>query len=605
MDRRTLKQRAKGVVKRNYLLLVVACLIAALLGVEFINSLSLVTMRLGETQGAEASDVVNTVSGALNGDTDLYSALLDLFGREADGEDAPQFTDGPLSDVFGESRGVLAALVNGAASGKFLSTLIVGIHSALKSGDAAVMVFVALGLLFTFLMWFLVKRNYIVALRRIAMECQEYENVPFDRFRFLFHNRRWWNTAKTMFVTSVLHLLWCFTIVGAVVKYYSYYLVPYIAAENPSIKPRDAITLSRRLMDGHKWECFCWSLSFLGWDILSYITFGLLEMFYIAPYKTAFFAGYYARLRQEARDMGIEGVEQLNDAYLFDHAPQEVLDEAYADIGALRETPQDDFISQDHGFRHFMAVNFGVSFYSVKQEEEYDEKSTIRQKIASFEDILSCKAYPVRLFPTPEKEKKPRSERLNYLRHYSVTSLILMYFIFAVFGWVWEVSIGFVQGGVFINRGVLHGPWLPIYGTGALIILVLLSRFRSKPMAEFILAIVLSGCVEYFTGWYLEITHGGMKWWDYSGYFLNINGRICAEGLLTFGVAGIAVVYVLGPAIDQLLRKVKPAIAIPLSAVLLILFAADNIYSSAHPNVGEGITDVTASAVEMTERQDL
>ena len=131
-----------------------------------------------------------------------------------------------------------------------------------------------------------------------------------------------------MFVTSVLHLLWCLTVVGGVVKYYSYYLVPYIAAENPSVKPLEAIGLSRRMMKGHKWECFVWSLTFLGWDILSWCTLGLLELFFAAPYKTSFYAGYYARLRREAIANGVEGVEVLNDACLFEHAPKEALDRA-------------------------------------------------------------------------------------------------------------------------------------------------------------------------------------------------------------------------------------------------------------------------------------
>ena len=56
--------------------------------------------------------------------------------------------------------------------------------------------------------------------------------------------------------------------------------------------------------------------------------------------------------------------------------------------------------------------------------------------------------------------------------------------------------------------------------------------------------VVLCGVVEYFTSYYLEVTQG-KKWWDYSGYFLNLNGRICAEGLLVFGVGGMAIVYAL------------------------------------------------------------
>lgn len=78
--------------------------------------------------------------------------------------------------------------------------------------------------------------------------------------------------------------------------------------------------------------------------------------------------------------------------------------------------------------------------------------------------------------------------------------------------------------------------------------------------------------------------------WDYSGYFLNLNGRICAEGLLVFGVGGMAFVYIAAPLMDNLFRKISYRIAVPLCTALLIIFMADQIYSSKNPNTGEGIT---------------
>ena len=95
--------------------------------------------------------------------------------------------------------------------------------------------------------------------------------------------------------------------------------------------------------------------------------------------------------------------------------------------------------------------------------------------------------------------------------------------------------------------------------------------------------------------------HGGTRWWDYTGYFLNLNGRICAEGLLVFGVAGMAVVYVLAPLLDGALRKL-PAKAITAAALVLLgIFVADQVYSSIQPNTGAGITDYEASAAVMEE----
>ena len=165
----------------------------------------------------------------------------------------------------------------------------------------------------------------------------------------------------------------------------------------------------------------------------------------------------------------------------------------------------------------------------------------------------------------------------------------MMFFIFCFVGWIWEVTLAFITEGMFVNRGTLHGPWLPIYGTGGIAILVLLKKLRSRPALEFVAAMALCGAIEYFSSWYLEVTHDGQRWWDYTGYFLNLNGRICAEGLLTFGLGGLAIVYLLAPALDDLLA-----------------YCCDQVYSAQHPNTGAGITDykgsdtISAPAVDST-----
>ena len=173
---------------------------------------------------------------------------------------------------------------------------------------------------------------------------------------------------------------------------------------------------------------------------------------------------------------------------------------------------------------------------------------------------------------------------------------VMMFFIFCFVGWVWEVSLAFISEGTFVNRGTLHGPWLPIYGTGGVIILILLKKLRKKPLFEFLAAMVLCGGLEYFSSWYLEKTHGGQRWWDYTGYFLNLNGRICAEGLLTFGLGGLAIVYLLAPAWDNLLSRIDTRKLTVVAVVLLAFYCVDQAYSAQHPNIGAGITDYKGSA---------
>ena len=82
-----------------------------------------------------------------------------------------------------------------------------------------------------------------------------------------------------------------------------------------------------------------------------------------------------------------------------------------------------------------------------------------------------------------------------------------------------------------------------------------------------------------------------MKWWDYTGYFLNLHGRICLEGLLVFGLGGAAITYLASPILNNIYAKINPKIRITICIILVTLFGADILYSTFHPNIGEGITD--------------
>ncbi|WP_073280006.1 putative ABC transporter permease [Anaerocolumna jejuensis] len=76
-------------------------------------------------------------------------------------------------------------------------------------------------------------------------------------------------------------------------------------------------------------------------------------------------------------------------------------------------------------------------------------------------------------------------------------TLILEFFIFSIAGWGWEVLLYGYQHHAFINRGVLHGPWLPIYGSGSMLILILLGGLRKRPVKLFLITMVLCGVIEY------------------------------------------------------------------------------------------------------------
>lgn len=172
----------------------------------------------------------------------------------------------------------------------------------------------------------------------------------------------------------------------------------------------------------------------------------------------------------------------------------------------------------------------------------------------------------------------------------NIYNYILVFFVCAFIGWIWEVALFFVRTGSFINRGVLHGPWLPIYGCGGLGIALFLQRFKKHPLIVFILSVIGCGTLEYFTGWYLE-TFKHLKWWDYSAEFMNLHGRICFGSLLAFGVCGLVVTYLIYPILIKLFGQTHHQLKKAICIVLMVTFFADFIYSSDVPNTGYGITD--------------
>lgn len=610
MKRREVKKRARQSVKKHYGILFAVCLIASFLGAEFTYSLDFVkqykidvsegtensggqeTLSTGVATGSHTAAYMVEVMQALSGDFDSAQKTA----QSITDEEVQETKSGEGSQVLGRSRGVLASLVNGVTSGSIIITIMKAAQNVGVAADMILAGSIVLALLAAFLVWFFLTNMYQAVSRRIFLESRVYEKVTIQRMFVFLRVKKWRNVSVVMFMKSLFYTLWSLTIVGGIIKKYSYYMVPYIVAENPDIRWKDAITLSRKMMKGHKMECFIYELSFIPWNILGGLTLGIVNLFYVNQYKVATYSEYYAWLRDLAKEQEIEGSHLMNDTYLFEKADTAVLTEAYQDIMELTEVQEEKIPLT--GFREFVANVFGITIISRKDEEKYEANEERKLKIQSEKEILAGRSYPGRLSVIRENQKDARVEHIHYLRHYSIPSLVLLFFIFSFIGWTWEVSLHLISDGEFVNRGVLHGPWLPIYGTGGVLILIILNKFREKPILEFFATVILCGCVEYFTAYYLEITHGGQKWWDYSGYFLNLHGRICAEGLLVFGVGGMVIVYAAAPFLDNYLRRIKYRYAVPLCVILLIAFSGDQIYSKKNPNVGKGITDYTGASIK-------
>ena len=105
-------------------------------------------------------------------------------------------------------------------------------------------------------------------------------------------------------------------VIPGIIKAYAYSMTTFILADCPDVKAVDAITISRRMMKGHKWQYFVLQLSFIGWQILSMFTMGLLTIFYVGPYYYAAEAGFYAELKKKCIEDGVVTAEQFAGAPL-------------------------------------------------------------------------------------------------------------------------------------------------------------------------------------------------------------------------------------------------------------------------------------------------
>ena len=156
-----------------------------------------------------------------------------------------------------------------------------------------------------------------------------------------------------------------------------------------------------------------------------------------------------------------------------------------------------------------------MTLFVNKQDIEREKIQDQEYRLRYMRRCELGKAYPIRLSPLLQYEHKDREPAL-FTRKYPVTTLILMFFLFAFLGWCWEVMLYLVTSATFVNRGVMHGPWLPIYGTGGVLVLMVLYKLRDKPWLEFTATVVVCGIVEYFTAYYLETVYN-RRWWDYAG----------------------------------------------------------------------------------------
>lgn len=155
--------------------------------------------------------------------------------------------------------------------------------------------------------------------------------------------------------------------------------------------------------------------------------------------------------------------------------------------------------------------------------------------------------------------------------------LFLIFLTGCLVGWMYEEIFYWITEGLLRNRGVLYGPWLPIYGIGALGIYAL-KPLKRHPVQLFLLCAAVSGVVEYIIG-YVGIHCLSLRLWDYRGLFLNLDGIICFRSLASFAILGLAFHYLLEPMGEKLYQRIPERTVHGACLALALLFLADCVLS--------------------------
>lgn len=163
-----------------------------------------------------------------------------------------------------------------------------------------------------------------------------------------------------------------------------------------------------------------------------------------------------------------------------------------------------------------------------------------------------------------------------------IEKIFLWLMIYSFFGWVYESILCSITSGSLVNRGFLNGPVCPVYGFGALV--VILAFWREPDIRVwnlFFSSMVLTCTLEYLTSWAMEkLFHA--RWWDYSQYRFNINGRVCLLGAVAFGAFSVLLIKVVHPRVSAFVDGFSPAAITAASAALFLTGAADCMVTVRH-----------------------
>ena len=160
------------------------------------------------------------------------------------------------------------------------------------------------------------------------------------------------------------------------------------------------------------------------------------------------------------------------------------------------------------------------------------------------------------------------------MQEYDLSQWILFFFLYSFLGWVWESCYVSVRKHRWVNRGFMHGPMLPLYGSGAMVVLIVTIPVRDNIPLVFLMGMIGATILEYFTGITMErLFH--VRYWDYRNLKFNVRGYICPIASLCWGVFSILMVKVVHVPFEHIVLLIPVTIADILAFVLTIAAAVD------------------------------
>jgi len=154
----------------------------------------------------------------------------------------------------------------------------------------------------------------------------------------------------------------------------------------------------------------------------------------------------------------------------------------------------------------------------------------------------------------------------------------LLFLIYSMAGWLMELVVVGLKEKKLIDRGFLIGPYCPIYGTGAIIMILYLNNYKDNVITVFLLATFICTFVEYIISFIMEKLFNA-RWWDYSDRKFNINGRVCLTNAFLFGVLGVLLIYFINSFFTDVLLNANTKWINVISTIWLVIFVSDYILS--------------------------